>query len=120
MTDAPGRGRDIWRSLMLALGLWALLALAMFAVSAAFPAGEERLDWPLFATGLVAAFYIAAAWQFIPSLGWFIAGLALWSVVAFALLAVVPIAWLEPIFGPAAPAPVDVVPPPGEAQPGPV
>jgi hypothetical protein len=107
------RGRDIWVSLLLALGLWGMLALAMAGVSVALPAGEGALDWPMIACAMVAALYIAASWQFIPSLGWFIAGLAVWSVAAFALLAVLPVTWLEPIFGPATeqveepPAPVE-------------
>lgn len=119
MSDVEqGRGREIWVSLLLALGMWVMLALAMAGVSVALPAGEGALDWPMIACALVAALYIAASWQFIPSIGWFVAGLAVWSVAAFALLAVVPISWLEPLFGPAGEAAeVDATPPPGAPEP---
>jgi O-antigen/teichoic acid export membrane protein len=114
MSEAAGRGRDIWVSLLLALGLWVMLAIAMAAVTATMPSGRDALDWPMIACALVAALYIGASWQFIPSVGWFVAGLALWTVVAFVLLAVLPVSWLELFLGSPPPLPdTDVAPPPG-------
>ncbi|MEZ5668773.1 MAG: hypothetical protein R3F55_15295 [Alphaproteobacteria bacterium] len=95
----PLRLREVWVSLLFALGLMLLLAVAMAAVMAMQPADEARLDWPMIATALVAALYVAASWQFVPSMLWFVIGLGVWTVGAFVLLAVLPIEWLEFLFG---------------------
>ena len=99
--STSGKGRDVWVSLLFALGLWVMLAIAMVGVMLALPTDEKALDWPMIACALVAALYVAASWQFIPSVTWFVVGLLLWCVAAFVLLAVVPVEWLEFLFGPA-------------------
>lgn len=103
-----GTGRAIKVSFLLALGLWVMLALAMIGVKFGFPSGEDALDWPMIVCALVAAVYIAASWQFVPSVGWFVAGMVFWTVIVFLVLAFAPIGWLEFFFGPAGELPAEV------------
>ena len=91
--------RDIWVSLLYGLGLWLALALVLGAVLPFLPSGGVGFDWPMILCAAVSALYIIVCWQYVPSLIWFVAGLALWTLVAFLLLAVAPVEWLELVFG---------------------
>ncbi len=84
-----GNGRLIAVAFLQAFGLFVCLVLAMAIVTSAGLA-EGGLNWPMIAAGLACAFYLAAIWQFIRSLTWFLIGLLLWCVICFGLLLVLP------------------------------
>ena len=97
----PLTRRDIWVSLLYGLGLWLALALAMGVVLPFLPTGGVGFDWPMILCAAVSALYVITCWQYVPSLIWFVAGLAIWTLAALLLLAIAPVGWLEAIFGPA-------------------